>query len=178
MLKIPNVTYWIQSVNLPGLSATPKSFDNPFTRIHLVPETIEFEPLTLSFLLDEDMVSWQEIWDWMVAYGFPENFGQYAGRTTDSASLRPDSGDLYSDGTLMLTTNNKNYNKQIIFKDLFPTSLSALDFSSADQEASPFVATATFHYTTYRLENVNEPAVPLSGLDHTVGGKPMQPAEW
>ena len=161
LLKIPNVTYWIQSVSLPGLTANAVPFNTPFSTVQVPGDKLEYEPLTITFLVDEDLVAWQEIWDWMVEYTFPEAFTQYAGRTNTNANLRLDTGDLLSDGTLTMLTNNKNYNKQVVFKDMFPINLSALEFNSADTEVAAFVATVTFQYTTYRLESINAPAVPL-----------------
>ena len=58
---------------------------------------------------------------------------------------------LYSDGALIVY-NSKNIPKvEVKFKDMFPTSLSGLDYSQELTDVEYFKATASFRYLYYEF---------------------------
>ena len=57
-----------------------------------------------------------------------------------------DDGGLYSDATLMILTSKNNANLEVRFRDLYPISLSVLDFNSTDDATS-----VTFEYKIYEF---------------------------
>ena len=58
---------------------------------------------------------------------------------------------LYSDGTLQVLTSNQNLNFQVVFKDMFPYSLSSLEFDATNQDLEYFTAEVSFKYTMYNI---------------------------
>lgn len=155
---LPGVTYFCQAVNLPGVSYTPFKLDTPFSPIVQVGGVLAYEDLVVRFHVDEDLDNWREILNWMVAVTAPKSFDQFKTRKETNEELRPQRGDLLSEAELIILTNNKNPNKQIIFDDIVPTSLTPIEFDSALSEPDNVTATVTFAYNTYRLESVNAPA--------------------
>ena len=61
----------------------------------------------------------------------------------------------FSDATLQVLNNNNIANFDVVFKDLFPTSLSTLSFDVTGTDNDYFTATATFRYTIYEIRDVN-----------------------
>ena len=56
------------------------------------------------------------------------------------------------DGTLAILNSNFNVSARVKFRDLYPTALSALEFTASDQDYTYFTATATFKYLIYTIE--------------------------
>ena len=58
---------------------------------------------------------------------------------------------IYSDGTLEVLNSNKNLNFKVIFKDMFPYSLSYLDFDATSEDIEYFTAEVSFKYSMYNI---------------------------
>ena len=63
--RCPTVTYFCQTANLPGINATPVEQPTRFTNIPHSPGIPEFEDLNVSFIVDENLNNWLEIYDWI-----------------------------------------------------------------------------------------------------------------
>ena len=72
--KIPNVTYFVQTANIPGMSTSEYMRETPFKGIPTVGDTLEVETLDITFLVDEDLANYQEIISWLKGMTSPENF--------------------------------------------------------------------------------------------------------
>ena len=75
---------------------------------------------------------------------------QYKTLTTDDQGIR-DSKEAFSDGSLYILNSNYNTNTIVKFKDLFPISLSSLEFDSTKTDIQYFTAEVTFKYTIYNI---------------------------
>ena len=60
-----------------------------------------------------------------------------------------------SDGTLQVLNNNNITNFDVVFKDMFPTNLSTLDFNVTNTDNEFLTASVTFKYLLYEIRNVN-----------------------
>ena len=152
--KIPNVIYFCQAVNIPGISFPETVQRTPFTNINIPGDTLVYEDLTIRFLVDEDLQAYKEIFDWMSALTAPKAFTQYKTERDTNKVLRRGTGNLFSSAELIILNNNMNPNKEIIFDDVFPTSLSSIEFDSGST-LDTLSATVTFKYTTYSINSVN-----------------------
>ena len=56
--KTPNVNWFVQSVNLPGISLPEAVMQTPFVNIPFSGEQMTFEKLQVTFLVDEDMAKY------------------------------------------------------------------------------------------------------------------------
>ena len=63
--------------------------------------------------------------------------------------------DIYSDGTLQILTSSLIPNFQIIFKDLFPYSISTLSFDATATDVQYFTADVSFKYTIYNIVDLS-----------------------
>ncbi len=109
------------------------------------------------------------IHDWLTGLGFPETTQQYDDLITipndqtqpqDQNSLLTKYFDrtqpqdplrAFSDGSLYILNSNYNTNAIVKFKDLFPISLTSLDFDATETDIQYFTADVTFKYTVYNI---------------------------
>ena len=171
--RIPKVDWFCTSANVPGITLGEAQYATPMLDIGITGDKLTFESLNITFIVDEELQNYRELWDWLIGIGFPKNHSQWntelakgSGITLTSASLEtsldPNSrikatageAQLYSDAT-MLIYNSKNIPKlEIKFKDMFPTSLSALEYSQEATDVEYFKASATFRYIYYEFSDI------------------------
>lgn len=157
---LPKVAYTCQSANLPALQLGFATQPSPFQDIPRIGDKNSFSDFTIRFLIAEDMSNYIELFEWLIAIGFPNDYNQYevfAGErlnrfpfyktnrgTTDALA--------YSDGTLTILDSNNVPKTNIIFKSLFPVSVEALDFDITGTSVDYFVGIASFKYTTFSIQ--------------------------
>jgi hypothetical protein len=163
ILKIPNTEYFVTEANLPGIAFSGDAVLNTrFTTLPMMGDTVNYEPLELSFNVQENLSNWREIHDWMTGIGFPESTKQFedaivdAAKTKNTAATRTANlSSLTSDAVLTIMTNKNNPTIRIVFKNVYPTSLSGLNFDTKDTDAMGLNATVTMNYDFYSLEVLN-----------------------
>jgi hypothetical protein len=157
---LPNVAYSCQSANLPSLNLGFAVQPTPFLDIPRIGDKNTFGDFTIRFLISEDMSNYLELFEWLIALGFPNNYNQYKSFTGDRLSRFPfyknSRGDTeslaLSDGTLTILDINNVPKTNIILKDLFPVSVEALDFDVTSSAVDYFVGIASFKYTSFTIE--------------------------
>ena len=107
-LRMPMVDYFCQRVSIPGITSSSIVQATPFADVPIEGDHLVFEDLSLDFIVDEDLKNYIEIFDWLKAIGFPDNFGQYNSQEEE----------LKSDVNIVIHTNKSNPNYTINFKDL------------------------------------------------------------
>ena len=129
---LPNTSFFIQTVNLPGISLEGQTIATPqlqnFSRHTGV---ITYEALDVTFMIDEYLKNWQEVYEWMIG---PE--------------------DKYTSAVLTILSSSMNPTMEVHFKDIFPTSLSAISFDSTTTDPVYQQATIAFNYTEYTIKNL------------------------
>ena len=129
---LPNTSFFIQTVNLPGISLEAQVVATPqlqnFSRHTGI---ITYEALDVTFMIDEYLKNWQEVYEWMI-------------------------GDVskYTSAVLTILSSSMNPTMEVHFKDIFPTSLSAISFDSTTTDPVYQVATISFNYTEYIIKNL------------------------
>ena len=158
--RSPGVAFFCNQANIPsldlGIAVQPsylKDIDRPGDKI-------TFGDLNLRFLVDEDLVNYMEIQNWIRGLGFPESLDQFQ-ELKDENILGPmgkANDDIYSDGTLQILSSNLIPKFQVIFRDLFPSNLSTVTFDATDTDIEYFTADVGFKYTIYTLTDMeNKP---------------------
>lgn len=132
--SIPNVEFRVQGVVIPGMNLGMADIQNPFIRLQDT-GSLEYGQLQITFLVGENMADYLEIFDWMVGNGMPDGFGQYERR--------------FSDGSVMILNSAYRGNIRVDFTNLFPVSLSQLEFGSTDTDIQYIRATATFNFDRF-----------------------------
>ena len=141
--RLPAVQYFCQRISLPTVVLGETNEPSPFMNNPLEGDTLTFEAMTLSFIVDEDLQNYISIYEWMTALGFPREYGQFA------VLKEPSTGSTttkYSDLTIVLHTNKSNPNYRIRFTDCFPTSISSIQFDATPTGMDPIIVDATFNF--------------------------------
>jgi hypothetical protein len=159
---IPNVSFTCQSANLPQLALGFAVQPTPFTDIPRIGDKLDFGSFTIRFLISEDMSNYLELYNWLVALGFPKDYTQFdaliknrPSRFPFKVNQRGESEVLaYSDATLTILDSTNTPKVNIIYKDIFPIALEGLDFDIASAGVEYFTAIASFKYTLFEVERL------------------------
>lgn len=154
VLALPDVKYWCQSVNLPGISIGEAIRSTPFIDLYSPGEKAILNPLAVTFLIDEDMRGWLEVFTWMTSLSFPKNFQQYQQLGNRFDAYRKNMPQ-FSDITLTILNTKQNPTYRVKYYNCFPTSLSDVVFSAQASPEEPMTADVTFRYDIFEIEKVN-----------------------
>lgn len=152
--KAPLLNFFLQSASIPGLSfAGNVTMPTPLLDIPVPGERLVYMPLTVSFMVDEDMTNYMEIYNWMISLAAKDlqPFAQYQAET--SIQYDVNSRDR-SDIKLMILTSSKNPNIEVNFTDAFPIQLGDLNFSTTSTGVNYIESSVTFHYIKYTINMI------------------------
>ena len=150
LAKYPKVDFFSNSARIPEISLDIARQPNYLKDIDVPGEKLNYGDLTLRFLVDENMENYTSIYEWLTGLGFPETPAQFRDLTTTDYGTR-DQKEAFSDGTLRILNSNFKEVAKVKFLDLFPTSLSSLDFDATANDVQYFTAEASFKYTVYTI---------------------------
>ena len=150
LTKFPKVDFFSNSARIPELSLELAQQSSYLKNISVPGERLTFGDFTLRFLVDENMENYLSVYGWLKGLGFPESGKQFKDITTDSDGIR-DPKEAFCDGTLSIQNSNYREVAKVKFNDLFPTSLTSLDFDATATDVQYLTAEATFKYTIYEL---------------------------
>ena len=78
IIKLPKVEYFCTEVNIPSLQMTNATQVTPLRDIPLPGTKLDFGDLVLTFMIDEKLENYEEIFGWLRGLGFPEDHSDYA----------------------------------------------------------------------------------------------------
>ena len=146
--RSPEINYFVQSVTIPELSIGTAVMTPPFNRIPYPGDRAEYGTLSIVFKVDELMVNYLHIHDWIIALAKQDSFQQYADLKNNAAGANIG---IFSDATLVVMSSAMNPKKQITFHNIFPISLSSLTFDSTLADVQYLQATAEFALQNYEI---------------------------
>ena len=122
--RLPDTTFFVQSVNLPGINLGEFNQATPLVANPIPGEIITYQELVVEFQVDAQMVNWKAIHDWMIGLGFPQKHEQYLSYlTSDEKAKISEISQNYSDSTLVVLSGQNRPVKTFTFVDCFPISL-------------------------------------------------------
>ncbi len=148
--KLPGVSFYCQSANVPTQNLSVAIQPTRFNAIPEPGDEVNYDDLTVRFLVDEDLKNYRSIHNWIRYLGHPEGEDDWS-TYCDGDSFQEKQ---YSDGILFILDSNFNKKFRIYFKDLFPVSLSGLNFDATYTDTEYFAVDATFKFTIYDIEEV------------------------
>lgn len=159
--KVPTVEYFCQSVTIPSMTFAETVMPSRVGVDAYFPgDKIEFGTMNVTFLVDEDMQNYKEMYDWMDAILPIKDGSDYA---TITDSQRISTGELssinnalaeYSQITLVVNTNKNIPNRFFKFYDCFPTSLGEITFQ-AGADGQPITCDISFRFTYFDIETTS-----------------------
>ena len=170
IFKLPKVEYFCTAANIPGVTLGSTSLPTPLKDVPIPGDKLDYATLNISFLVDENLENYREIHGWLTGLGFPKDYSQFrdlqsAGSdrypTTQNVGLSKelgqvkkaiqDDGGLYSDATLFVLTSKNTNNIEVRFRDIYPISLSGLDYNQQANDVDYLTASVPFSYKIYEF---------------------------
>ena len=152
LAKFPKVDFFSNSAIIPVLNLELTTQASYLKNIDVPGERLTYGDFTLRFIVDENMENYLAVYSWLTGLGFPESGKQFKDVTTDVDGQR-DPKEAFCDGTLRILNSNYREVAKVQFNDLFPISLTSLDFDATNTDIQFFTAEATFKYTIYNLSS-------------------------
>jgi hypothetical protein len=146
--KTPNVNYFVQAAAVPSLSIGRVEQGTPFSRLKFPGDKLDFGDLNITFRVDEELRNYYELYNWMIGLGKPENFNQYS----DLAAQNAVGKGIVSDATLIILSSAKNPIVEINYRNLYPVSLSEINFNTQLNDVDYVDCIATFAYDTFSIK--------------------------
>lgn len=154
--KAPKVAFLAQSTNLPRISVGEIKIP---TR-GMLPVPLDgnavYDSFSMRFLVDENLENYLQIHNWIRALGTPESLKERSVWVDEHDSRLVNESDysvLTTDATLIVLNNNYRANFDVVFKNLYPTSLSTLQFDVTDTDNEYFTADVEFTYSIYEVRD-------------------------
>ena len=166
ILYWPLVEYFVQSANVPGIQLGTATVPSPFYDYPVPGDTLSFDPLNISFLVDENLNNFNELHKWISRLGFGDSHEEFADllregtpsqRTPSSKGIQrplPEIG-TYSDATLTILSSKNTPKTEIRFKNIFPTSISGLDYNIGGTDVDYVTCNASFSYLGYTINQIS-----------------------
>jgi hypothetical protein len=149
IIKLPTTNFFVQNAVIPAISLPSVGYGTPLTQIPYEGDHISFDPVPITFAVDEDLKNYIELFNWLSGMGFPEDTNQYAA----IAGQRRGFG-IFSDAELIVLDAKHIPNVKFTFIDAFPTSLSEINLEYTDDDVEYRTCTATFAYQTFQIESL------------------------
>ena len=150
--KLPNLTFFAQQVNLPGLTFGEPMQANPFASVAIPGDHITYDTLNVQYLIDSQLSNYLGIYNWLIALGFPQTYTQYTNFVdSQAANVYSELAKNYSDATLQILTPGNGIAATIQFVDAFPVALDTMTFNSTNNDVQYLVGNATFRYSYYKF---------------------------
>ena len=139
----PDTSFWAQRVVLPtitlGQNLVPT---NKSIRWTTPGDTLEYDDLIISFIVDEDMIGYRKIKKWQ----------------EDTVNReRPD--ERFSDMQILLLTNNSNKNLSFKFKNTYPYLISTVLMDTTQAEDQPLTVDVNFKHSHFDIDPPIDPII-------------------
>jgi|TARA_B100000965_G_scaffold343984_1_gene313974 hypothetical protein len=163
--QLPKVEFFCTAANVPAINLGEAVFPTPYKEIPVMGDTLTYDNLSISFIVDENLENYIELHNWLTAIGFPKNRNQFSTFRSSTASTpiatqgtSDDIGDvqpatsargMFGDAILTILTNKNNPVVEVRFQDIYPVALGALDFTQTATDVEYITVTADFSYKIY-----------------------------
>jgi len=128
-----NVEYFCTAVTLPDLSLGESTSPYKGSNLAFTGDRIAFGDLSIRFNVTENMENYVEMFNWM-------------------HNIIEQGESFKSDATLAILSSHNNVTKEITFRDCFPISLSAVEFSTQQTDVEYLQADVTLKYTYFDIK--------------------------
>ena len=159
ILTFPRITatqFFCQAVNIPAVHTNNTEQNTPFSDLAIPGDKFQYEPLIVEFLLDEELLSWRVVHDWMRGIAFPTDFQEYRNLKHLSKYSEQVPFPQYADAEITTLSASNNPKVKFKFKDCFPINLSGINMDIRVGADHTMVATATFRYKRYDIEPIKD----------------------
>jgi hypothetical protein len=141
--KFEGVDFFCQTANVPDLTMPTTEVSSRFRSLPIIPGGgVTFGDFSVRFIVDEDLVNYNSVHTWIRDVG---NADQMARTTPEN--------DIYTNGQLHIVTSSYNPAFIVEFRDLFPVSLSGLQFDATMTDVEYITAEVVFKHQQFFLRD-------------------------
>ena len=145
--RLPELEFYAKSMTIPGISLNTLQRDTIVASTRHAGSKINFEEtFSVMFLVDEDMLTYSALYDWIVAFGIPDDIKQLKNYEKDHT--------LTTTSTVFINNLHDNPILKLDFYGVFPVGLSGIDLQFSTNSPQILTADATFAYTEYKMSKV------------------------
>ena len=167
--QLPKVEFFTIDVNLPGISSGVINVSTPYKDIPTMGDKLTYGSLSITFIVDEYLENYTSLHNWMTGFGFPKSREQFstfrdvtsntpatakAKISTETVKQATPDKSMYADAFIMILSNKNNPIVEVNFQDMFPISLSALNFTQTATDVEYITTTAEFAYQIYEIKTL------------------------
>jgi len=144
----PNLEYFVQSTNLPGVSSPAVEIGYPRANIHMTGGQLDYDEITMDIILDENMDAYTEMYSWMERNAETKqttlisDIGKY-----NTQADAPTTSDI----TLLVLSSHNNKTKKITYRDCIPVQLGAVQLMSNVADVQYIILPVTFSFTYFEI---------------------------
>jgi len=129
--EFPAFEYFCTSVTFPTVSLPIIESKYRNHQIEVSGDTVRYEPLSVTFIIDEDMKNYLELYNWMYK------------NARESIT--------YRDITLNILTTQNTPNISVQFMNATITDLASFEFNTQNTDVTYTTCTATFYYDAFKI---------------------------
>ena len=144
--RISDVQYFCQRVNVPSVTLGEVTRTTPFLDMFSPGTKLTYDPLDIEFIVDEELRSWTNLYKWFTSIADPDGFEKRDG------SREIQTFKHLSDATLTVLSALNNPIIRINFRNVFPLTMSSIDFDTKLSAETIITVNATFRYESYNFE--------------------------
>lgn len=122
-VHFPNIAFFATSVVHPDMNLQSNVVAYKRVDQRLAGDKLEFGDLSMNLIMDEDMLAYQELYDWMTSLVDNARKPQHLKNDTQTP--------IEADISLITMSSHNNGQKRFIYKDAVPTSLGNISFETA-----------------------------------------------
>jgi hypothetical protein len=161
MSAVKNVSYFCQTANIPAVNLGQAPMSTRVNDIAVPGDKVTFGELIITFLVDESMTNYKELFQWIKKIGTAEDSEDYMRYIREQAYKHPTASytkptpmaPTMTDATLSILSSSNNVTNEIKFYNLFPVSLEGLQFDTTDTAYTYLTASASFKFSHYDIED-------------------------
>lgn len=146
--RLPNTEFFTQRTQIPSVSSSPIVYSTPFNNLFETPDKLTYDNFNFSFIIDEKMNNYLEIYNWIKGVTFPQNFDQFK-------AINESKEGRFSDISVLVLNSSKNPSINITYRNCFPISLSEITLDTTSPDLIYPEATVTFQYDYYEIEQIS-----------------------
>jgi hypothetical protein len=154
LAKNPKVDFFSNTALIPSINLGVAIQPTYLKDVPIPGDKLSYDDFSLDFIVDEELENYLLIHNWLRGFGYPSEISEYK-NLLEEDKLTPGKQTAFSgqsDGTLVVYNSNYQPVANVIFKGLFPVSLSTISFDAKDSNANYVTAQVTFKYTIYDIK--------------------------
>jgi len=143
--KFEGVDFFCQTANVPDITMPTTEVSSRFRSLPVIPGGgVTFGDFSVRFIVDEDLVNYMAVHKWIRDNG-----------NADQMARETNKNDIYTDGQLHIVTSQYNPAFIVDFRNIFPVSLSSLQFDATITDVEYITAEVVFRHQQFFINDKN-----------------------